>query len=72
MNSPRRLPLAQLPTPIQPLARLSREVGKQIYIWRDDLTGCVESGNKVRKLEFLLADAMDIRVEGLPTPAQPA
>jgi D-cysteine desulfhydrase len=59
MSTPRRLPLAQLPTPIHPLARLSREVGKQIYIWRDDLTGCVESGNKVRKLEFLLAAAMD-------------
>lgn len=58
MNYPPRLTLANLPTPIHKLDRLSKEVGKEIYIWRDDMTGSVESGNKVRKLEFLLADAV--------------
>lgn len=59
MNYPPRLSLANLPTPIHKLPRLSAEVGKEIYIWRDDMTGSVESGNKVRKLEFLLADALE-------------
>jgi len=58
MNFPPRLTLAHLPTPIQKLERVSAEVGREIYIWRDDLTGFAESGNKIRKLEFLLADAM--------------
>ena len=58
MNTPKRLKLAQLPTPIQYLKKTSARVGKEIYVWRDDLTGFLESGNKVRKLEFLLADAV--------------
>ena len=52
MTEPRRLPLAQLPTPIHPLPRLSAETGVELYVWRDDLTGCAESGNKIRKLEY--------------------
>lgn len=40
------------------LPRLSAQLGVNLYVWRDDMTGCVESGNKVRKLEFLLADAV--------------
>ena len=58
MTYPKRLNLAHLPTPIHKLQRLSGEIGKEIFIWRDDMTGFVESGNKVRKLEFLLADAV--------------
>lgn len=58
MRLPLRLHLAHLPTPIHKLERLSLEVGKEIYIWRDDMTGSVEAGNKVRKLEYLLADAI--------------
>lgn len=58
MKYPERLVLANLPTPIHKLDRLSKEVGKEIYIWRDDSTGFVESGNKIRKLEFLLAEAI--------------
>lgn len=58
MNLPPKLSLAHLPTPIHKLYRLSAEIGHDIYLWRDDLTGCVESGNKLRKLEFLLADAV--------------
>lgn len=55
---PSRIPLAHLPTPIRKLPRLSAELGVNLYVWRDDLTGFVESGNKVRKLEFIFADAM--------------
>ena len=59
MNYPKRVSLAHLPTPIHKLPRLSSRVGKEIYVWRDDMTGFPESGNKVRKLEFLLADALE-------------
>ena len=52
-----RLRLATLPTPLYRLENISRLLGKNIYIKRDDLTGVALGGNKVRKLEFLLADA---------------
>ena len=52
-----RIPLAVLPTPIQKLENISRILGTNVYIKRDDLTGIGLGGNKVRKLEFLLADA---------------
>ncbi len=55
---PERIRLAHLPTPLEKLPRLSEELGgPEIYIKRDDLTGMVETGNKIRKLEFLLAEA---------------
>lgn len=56
---PARLNLAQLPTPIQPLDRLRHKLNCRPRLWikRDDMTGCTTSGNKVRKLEFTLADA---------------
>lgn len=60
MKYPPRLSLAHLPTPIYKLPRISAEIGRQIYIWRDDLTGFAETGNKARKLEFLLAHALEI------------
>lgn len=53
-----RLNLAQKPTPIEFLKRASDEFGFEIWVKRDDLTEMVGSGNKVRKLEFLLADAL--------------
>lgn len=65
---PERLPLAQAPTPIQFLPRLSEAFGgPEIYIKRDDLTGVELSGNKVRKLEFLLADAQKCGADVLIT-----
>jgi D-cysteine desulfhydrase len=51
--------LARLNTPLVALGRLSRKVGIEILCKRDDLTGCLVSGNKIRKLEFLLAEAAD-------------
>ena len=56
-----RLELAQLPTPLQPLPRLSAMLGgPTIWIKRDDCTGLALGGNKTRKLEFLLCEAQQL------------
>ncbi len=52
-----RIPLGAFPTPIQRLDNVSRLLNTNVYVKRDDLTGLGLGGNKVRKLEFLLADA---------------
>lgn len=50
--------LAHLPTPLERLDRLTRELnGPEIWIKRDDCTGLSTGGNKTRKLEFLMAEA---------------
>ncbi len=57
---PPRLPLALLPTPLEPAPRLTEAWGgPTIWFKRDDLTGFELSGNKVRKLEFHLAAALE-------------
>lgn len=56
-SMPQRIQLANVPTPLQKMQRLSRRIGVEIYFKRDDFTGSELSGNKVRKLEFLMADA---------------
>lgn len=54
-----RLHFAHLPTPLEPLDRLSEHLGgPKIWIKRDDCTGLAGGGNKTRKLEFLIADAL--------------
>lgn len=54
-----RLHFAHLPTPLEPLQRLSEQLGgPNIWIKRDDCTGLSSGGNKTRKLEFLMADAV--------------
>ena len=59
MKAPPRVPLARLPTPLEPLDRLSDHwKGPRIWVKRDDLTGSLLTGNKVRKLEFCLGEAM--------------
>src|SRR5512140_141284 len=53
-----RIRLAALPTPIEPLPRLSGVLGgPRLLVKRDDLTGLAFGGNKTRKLEFVLAEA---------------
>jgi len=53
------VPLGELPTPVQKLERLGTELGiSQLYIKRDDLSGKVYGGNKPRKLEFILGNAL--------------
>ncbi len=63
-----RLSLAHLPTPLEPMPRLSSELGgPEIWVKRDDCTGLSTGGNKTRKLEFLMADAVEQRVEMVMT-----
>lgn len=60
-----RLHFAHLPTPLEPLERLSALLGgPRLWIKRDDCTGLAGGGNKTRKLEFLMADA---RAQGADT-----
>lgn len=52
------MPLADLPTPVEPMRKLAEELDEEdLFIKRDDLSGKLYGGNKVRKLEFLLAEA---------------
>ncbi|MEO8231570.1 MAG: pyridoxal-phosphate dependent enzyme [Ignavibacteriota bacterium] len=53
MITPKKISLAQIPTPLEEI----KFEGKSFLIKRDDLTGCELSGNKIRKLEYLLAEA---------------
>jgi D-cysteine desulfhydrase family pyridoxal phosphate-dependent enzyme len=59
MNIP-RLNFAHLPTPIEELPRLTEYLsGPKIFVKRDDQTGLAFGGNKTRKLEFLVAEALE-------------
>jgi D-cysteine desulfhydrase len=68
---PARLELALAPTPILKLDRLSRRLGVELHVKRDDLTGLLESGNKVRKLEFLVGEALQQGADTLVTGGPP-
>ena len=57
LDSFNRVSLGVFPTPIQRLDNLSRLLNTNVYVKRDDLTGLGLGGNKVRKLQFLLAEA---------------
>lgn len=67
MIEPPRIPLANLPTPLVRLERLSRDLGAQLWVKRDDLTGLELSGNKIRKLEFVAGEALTTGVDALVT-----
>ena len=69
LNYPPRLSLARLPTPLHPLERASEVwgCGKRLWIKRDDLTGSLLTGNKVRKLEFIAAHALETGCKTLVT-----
>ena len=55
-----RLRFGHLPTPLEPLKNLTRELGgPEVWIKRDDCTGMSTGGNKTRKLEFLMAQAQE-------------
>ena len=64
MIEPSTVSLAVLPTPLHALSHVSARLGVDVLCKRDDLTGSTLSGNKVRKLEYLLADA---RAQGADT-----
>ena len=57
--TPPKLALAHLPTPLFRSDALDALVGTRVWVKRDDMTAGAESGNKIRKLEYLLADALD-------------
>lgn len=69
LHYPRKVDLARTPTPLQYLERASERWGRGHRLWvkRDDLTGCTLSGNKVRKLEFITAHAIDNGYDTLVT-----
>ncbi|HWR12271.1 MAG TPA: D-cysteine desulfhydrase family protein [Rectinemataceae bacterium] len=58
-KQPARMRFAHLPTPVEELRNLSAELGgPRVFVKRDDETGLALGGNKTRKLEFLVADAL--------------
>ncbi len=67
LNSFARVPLFNAPTALERLPRLSTTLGRDIYIKRDDTTQFALGGNKVRKLEYLLADALKAGADTLVT-----
>jgi D-cysteine desulfhydrase len=72
VNYPDRKLLAHLPTPLEKLERLSKHLGgPDIYMKRDDQTGLATGGNKTRKLEFLVADALAQGCDHLITTGAP-
>ena len=62
-----RVQLADLPTPLQPLPKLSDQLGIKLWIKRDDQTGLAMGGNKTRKLEFLVGRALQEGADTLIT-----
>ncbi len=56
---PKRFKLTSLPTPIEELDRLGERIGVRLYVKRDDLLSLGLGGNKVRKLEYLVGDAIE-------------
>jgi D-cysteine desulfhydrase len=62
-----RLTLMEGPTPLQHLSRLSAHIGRDVYVKRDDLTPLAMGGNKLRKLEYLGADAIAHKADVLLT-----
>ena len=53
------------PTPIYRLSRLSSHLEVNIYIMREDFTGFTIGGNKVRKLDYLICDAIEKKADTL-------
>ena len=67
-----RVRLGFFPTPFYKLERMSKELGVNLYIKRDDFTGMnLFGGNKIRKLEFLLGDAMAKGCKAVVTYGEP-
>jgi D-cysteine desulfhydrase family pyridoxal phosphate-dependent enzyme len=65
-----RVRLANLPTPLQELPNLSRALnGPKIFVKRDDMTGLAFGGNKTRKLEYLMVDALKEKADYIVTGA---
>lgn len=70
LNEFPRISLGVFPTPVQRLNNISKILNTNVFIKRDDLTGVGLGGNKVRKLEFLLAEAKEQGAEVVFTTGQ--
>jgi L-cysteate sulfo-lyase len=69
---PDHVTIAHLPTPLEEMPRLSKHLsGPRLFIKRDDQTGLATGGNKTRKLEFLVADALAQKCDYLVTTGAP-
>jgi D-cysteine desulfhydrase len=66
-----RIPLAHLPTPLWHNQTLDQLVGTEVWVKRDDMTSGAAAGNKIRKLEYLLGEAIDRRATTVITCARP-
>ena len=62
-----RLRMAQVPTPLEEMPRFSERLGARILVKRDDQTGLAGGGNKARKLEFLIAHAVEMGADTVLT-----
>lgn len=62
-----KINIANLPTKIEKLEKISKELGVNIYLKRDDQTGSEVSGNKIRKLEYSIKEAIDQNCDTLIT-----
>ncbi|MGD1995186.1 MAG: D-cysteine desulfhydrase family protein [Anaerolineae bacterium] len=63
-----RVSIGHLPTSLEPLSRLTDQLGgPQLWVKRDDQTGLATGGNKTRKLEFLVAEALEREADTLIT-----
>ena len=63
-----RYPLAHLPTPLEPMPELGAALGgPALWIKRDDQTGLATGGNKTRKLEYLIAGALEAKANVILT-----
>ena len=64
----KKVELGIFPTPLQRMTNLEKEIGVQnLYIKRDDMTDIGLSGNKIRKLEYLIKEAVDQKCDTLLT-----
>jgi D-cysteine desulfhydrase family pyridoxal phosphate-dependent enzyme len=62
-----RVPLTHLPTRLEELPALSRQLGFRLWVKRDDQTGLAFGGNKARKLEFIMADVLRHEADSIVT-----
>lgn len=60
-----RAELSRIPTPLHKLSRISKYLGFNIFIKRDDLTGFGLGGNKTRKLDYLIANAVEMKADAI-------
>lgn len=67
LNAFPRVALSSYPTPLEHLPRLSAEMGREVFVKRDDVLGPGLGGNKTRKLEYLMAEAQAKRSKKVVT-----